>query len=693
MKMSKNNVVEGLNLDNELKKIYNNTVDEKHKSIVDRLLTLKEGEQLNESIRPRPNYSQGSVDEMMFPIQPKAKELLERMIKGQGYIYFLEGGARGGKDVFALLAWTIYLMTTPHKTHLALGKSLEHALLTILHSGGFGLYYTIPNGIFVRNSDSGAQRGIYKFKDMYGVEKEILFYGNDKKNDGEKYQGFTIGSTYVNEALTQHIDGINQARQRMVSSHNHILIMTANPKGQAHPFYTNFEKDKLMDEEEIQLMEYIRDRYKNDFVLRENAILVEAEKDKKDFVKKFCELKSVPSPKYLKQDDAMSLRLGLRDIDFHYDKEIANIPIQEFYTKLNKDHTLYDRSMRKVVYFDRGGKNPNNVLNSYDYNYYHFTVDDNLGLTEMQRSEYKKEFKKGSALYLQKTLGIRKTAEKAVYKEFSYKNVLDEIDIHSFDNSTQTIRVLGIDPGFNHETGMLDCEIDLRTGTVFVLQERLIDYKNQDATIEDIEREFWGLIRERKNRRYDMVIIDPSHVATINHFTMKGIYVTPANNSSLQVRSKEKQSANLNQQKDLMGIDLLKYGFDIGKIMIHPDCINLINQIESNEFEYNEDTGKIKIKKINDDVLDVLRYVANTVLGGTQYWINEGGETDEQNALQQILGNEGSKREEWSLDKCLEQAQRELNGLQGDAIFGQADDRSQYISDYSNLFIPTKWRF
>lgn len=684
-----------LPLDKELSKIYKDTVDKDHKGIVDRILSLKEGEEMSDTVRPRPTYSDGSIDHMMFPIQPKAKELTERMLKGHGYIYFLEGGARGGKDVFALLAWTIYLMTTPHKTHLALGKSLEHALLTILHSGGFGLYYTIPNGVFVRNSDSGAQRGIYKFKDMFGVEKEILFYGNDKKADGEKYQGFTIGSTYINEALTQHIDGINQARQRMASTHNHVMIMTANPKGQAHPFYTNFEKDKLMDEEEVQLMEYIRDRYKMDFEVRENEILKEAEVDKFQFVKRFCEMKSVPSAKYLKQEDAMSLRLGLRDIDFHYDKMIADIPIQDFYTKLDKDHVLYGRSMRKVVHYDRGGKNPNNVMNAYDYNYYHFTVDDNLGLTEMQRNEYKKEFKKGSALYLQKTMGVRKTAEKAVYKEFSYKNVLDEIDISIFDNSQQTIRVLGIDPGFNHETGMLDCEIDLRSGTVFVLQERLIDYKNQDATIEDIEREFWQMIRSRKNRRYDMLIIDPSHVATINHFMNRGIEVTPANNSSLQVRNKEKTTANLNQQRDLMGIDLLKYGFDIKKIMIHPDCINLINQIESNEFEYNEDTGKIKIKKINDDVLDVLRYIVNTALGGTQYWQNEGGETDgeETNPLSFIQGNAGTQKEEWNLDRALEQAQRELNSLGGDAIFGQDDDRSRWVAEYDGLFNNSKWKF
>ena len=261
----KHNFNERLSKDKELQKIYDETVKPEHKSIVDKLLSMEEGDEVNESIRPRPPYEVGSVDDMMFPIHQKAKELALNVLKGNGYIYVLEGGARGGKDVFALLVWTLYLMMTPHKTHLALGKSLEHALLTILHSSGFGLYYTIPNGVFVRNSDSGAQRGIYKFKDMYGVEKEILFYGNDKKNDGEKYQGFTIGSTYVNEGMTQHLDGINQAIQRMASSHNHVMLITQNPKGQAHPFYTVFEKDRLMTLNEIEEMEYIRDTYKYEF--------------------------------------------------------------------------------------------------------------------------------------------------------------------------------------------------------------------------------------------------------------------------------------------------------------------------------------------------------------------------------------------------------------------------------------------
>jgi hypothetical protein len=663
------------------------SVDTEYKSIVDSILFASENDEFNPSVRPRPRYSNGSVDDMMFPIQPKAAEIAKKILNGSGYIYVVEGGARGGKDVFMILIWTIYLMTTPHKTHLVLGKSLEHALLNVLHSSGYGLFYTIPNGVFVRNSDSGAQRGIYKFTDMYGVEKEVLFYGNDKKNDNEKYQGFTIGSTYVNEGMTQHLDGINQAIQRMASSHNHLMIITQNPKGQAHPFYTDFEKSKTMLDEELELMEYIRDRHKYDYEDKKREILSTAEKDKKDFVSKYCKIKNVPSPKYLSQDDALQLRIGLRDIDFHYDKSVSGLTVQDFYTNLNKDHVLYDRSMKKVVDFDRGGKNPNNVLNAYNYSYYHFTVDDNLGLTEMQRNEYKKEFKKGSALYLQKTLGIRKTAEKAVYKEFSSKNVID-IELDTFNNSSQTIRVIGIDPGFNHETGILDAEIDYRTGTVFIIQERLLDYKNQDATIEDIENVFWEVVRSRKNRQYDMLIVDPSHAATINHFINRGIHVTPANNSSLMTRKKNKKYGNENQQKSLLGIELLKYGFDIKKIMVNSLCVNLINQIESNEFEYNEVTGNLKIRKINDDVLDVLRYIVNTVLGGTQYWQNDtkGGEIDGENALLEILGDEGTQDKEWNLDRIFEQAQQELNkSTGGNAIFGYGsefdNESTKFLSD------------
>ena len=67
-------------------------------------------------------------------------------------------------------------------------------------------------------SVSGAQRGVYKFLDSYGLEKTVLFYGNQKENDSDKYQGFTLGSVYVNETLNQHIRGLDQALNRIAAS-------------------------------------------------------------------------------------------------------------------------------------------------------------------------------------------------------------------------------------------------------------------------------------------------------------------------------------------------------------------------------------------------------------------------------------------------------------------------------------------
>ena len=203
------------------------------------------------------------------------------------------------------------------------------------------------------------------------------------------------------------------------------------------------------------------------------------------------------------------------------------------------------------------------------------------------------------------------------------------------------------------------------------------------------------MVRSRKNRQMpEVTIVDPSHVATINHFEQnEGVQVTPANNSSMQTRSKDKKYANLNQQKDVMGIDLLNYGFSLKKIYIHPNCVNLINQIESAEFDYNEDTGKVKIKKINDDVVDVLRYIMNTMIGGTQYWTN-GGESDgeqTEDVIKNILGNERTQDEEWNMDRALEYAQREINSA-GQSFLNQDDDRSKDLqSDWLGALYGKHW--
>ena len=250
--------------DVDIQEIYNRTIKEnpEYQNIIEDLLNPRVSK-LDNHNRKAPQYI--GLDEKGMPIQPKIKNILRRILSGDVYIVNFEGGVRGGKDLWAIYMWTKYLMICPEPIHLVLGKSLEHALINVLHSNGYGLFYTIPNGVFERTSDKGAQRGVFRFVDAYGRHKEVLFYGNDKENDHEKFQGFTVGSTYVVEGMTQHINGLNQAVQRMASTKQHLMILTQNPKGDASKFYTDFEKPKLYTKEEMELLEFIQDTYKEDF--------------------------------------------------------------------------------------------------------------------------------------------------------------------------------------------------------------------------------------------------------------------------------------------------------------------------------------------------------------------------------------------------------------------------------------------
>src|SRR5690554_474794 len=149
--------------DVDIQEIYKRTVLEtpEYKTIVEDLLNPKV-KTFENHVRKQPKYI--GLDEQGLPIQPKIKNILKRILSGDVYIVNFEGGVRGGKDLWAIYMWTKYLMICPEPIHLVLGKSLEHALINVLHSNGFGLFYTIPNGVFERTSDKGAQRGVFRFR-------------------------------------------------------------------------------------------------------------------------------------------------------------------------------------------------------------------------------------------------------------------------------------------------------------------------------------------------------------------------------------------------------------------------------------------------------------------------------------------------------------------------------------------------
>lgn len=670
--MMNNYNVQELNIksfDVDIQEIYNRTIKEnpEYKNIIEDLLNPKVSN-LNNHSRKAPQYI--GLDENGLPIQPKIRNILKRILSGDVFIVNFEGGVRGGKDLWAIYMWTKYLMICPEPIHLVLGKSLEHALINVLHSNGYGLFYTIPNGVFERTSDKGAQRGVFRFVDAYGRNKEILFYGNDKENDHEKFQGFTIGSTYVVEGMTQHINGLNQAVQRMASTKQHLMILTQNPKGDASKFYTEFEKPKLYTKEEIELLEFIRDTYKDEFAKLEKENdkqrLKNAIKVRDAYYKKVGVPQGKAGYEFLTNEQQIELQLLIYNNNLKYDTMLRAIKVSDFQKDLlaennpilSEDHKFADLSMKKVVNYFKGGDNPNMIFNAIDYEYYHFTVEDNLAMDEMARKEFARQFAKGSAVYDRNVLGIRRTTDGAVFSNFSLSKVDGNVfdgDIRDFDNKG-FLRYIAIDFGMNHACGIIDGEFDMETGTFYQLQEELLELKDEDTKgLDFIYNRYKEMVRRRKRDsqgRYkapDFLIADPSNTALIRYFIAQGEHIKKANNSVWSARSNDKSKAIKTEKKDLIGIDLMQTLIGRRKYKIHESNRHTIKQILSYESYVDEKTGETKVFKVNDDLVDPVRYAINTL--HKPYMLEKDTESEGAKDVQQ-----NKRPSKWEIYDAIQQA-------------------------------------
>jgi hypothetical protein len=375
--------------------------------------------------RDKPKYGDGTFS------QPKVKQMIDYVLSREGWIIEVEGGKRGSKDVTGIYAWAQFLMVTPDKEHLVLGRTLEHAIVTVLKSQGFGLYYCIPSGEFTRESISGgATRGVFKFTDAYGVDKIVYFYGNEKAQDYAKFKGFSLGSVYINEANEQHINGIREAKERTNASMRPRVIITQNPKSASHVYYTDFEKPLIYDEEENLLIREIKRRFTDNFEERKAEMLAKMEAERKQLVGQFLQRRSVRSAKLLPKVEFTKLTHRVRDLKESWNKKIRSLQLKEF-TDEYTDNTnklfskLNDASMQLILNYVDYYDNPNEVKNGLEFAYFHFTHDDNPAMTDADRSRIDRTYDTTSPTYLRDIRGLRATVDNAIWSTFNNSNIYD----------------------------------------------------------------------------------------------------------------------------------------------------------------------------------------------------------------------------------------------------------------------------
>lgn len=235
-----------------------------------------------------------------------------------------------------------------------------------------------------------------------------------------------------------------------------------------------------------------------------------------------------------------------------------------------------------------------------DLVYLHFTMDDNLSLSEKIKARYRSWYT--GVFYLRYIKGLWAVAEGLIYTAFTDKNVFEDGDPPVWLKNTG-VRTITIDYGTHNPCVFLDVWDD--GDTIWIDNEyrwdstsdearRRPDPQKTDAEYADDLQEFMG----DDPARQCMVVVDPSAASFITELRGRGIYVKAADNTVED------------------GIRVTASMFALGKIRIHKErCAGLRSELLSYVWDDKAaERGEDKPVKQRDHGPDALRYYIYTVL-------------------------------------------------------------------------------
>ena len=165
--------------------------------------------------------------------------------------------------------------------------------------------------------------------------------------------------------------------------------------------------------------------------------------------------------------------------------------------------------------------------------YLHFTMDDNLSLSDKIKARYKSWYT--GVFYLRYILGLWAVAEGLIYTSFTDDNLYDDEDMPVWLKST-AVRTISIDYGTHNPCVFLEIwddgetlwvDNEYRWDSTSDIARRRADPQKTDAEYADDLQAFMG---DRPDQQC-MVVVDPSAASFITELRGRGIYVKPADNT------------------------------------------------------------------------------------------------------------------------------------------------------------------
>ena len=222
--------------------------------------------------------------------------------------------------------------------------------------------------------------------------------------------------------------------------------------------------------------------------------------------------------------------------------------------------------------------------------YLHFTMDDNLSLSEKIKERYRAMY---SGVFFQRyILGLWKMAEGIIYDMFNEEShIVDDLD--KFDWT---------------DDYYVSCDYGTQNATVFLLWRKAITgiwvavkeyyYSGRDETAQKTDAEYTEDLKQfLGDIKIKAIIVDPSAASFIAQLKKSGFKVKKANNDVLD------------------GIRFVGTLLNQRKILFYKDCKNTIKEFGSYIWDKKAvEKGEDKPVKQFDHCLDSVRYFCMTII-------------------------------------------------------------------------------
>ncbi len=231
--------------------------------------------------------------------------------------------------------------------------------------------------------------------------------------------------------------------------------------------------------------------------------------------------------------------------------------------------------------------------------YLHFTMDDNLSLSERIKKRYRSMY--SGVFYKRYILGLWTVAEGIIYDMFDMAK-------HVYDQATD----------FMLDDIYISIDYGTQNATVFLLWRKGKDgiwyctkefyYSGRDEKKQKTDKEFADELEEfTKDFKIKKIIVDPSAASFIAELKQRGFRIKRAKNDVID------------------GIRFVGSLLNEEKIQFSKECVNTLKEFNSYIWDVKAtDRGEDKPVKTNDHAMDAVRYFCYTIIrkpkGSVSVW-------------------------------------------------------------------------